>query len=75
MHTKRPCWNDVNDRPSKENAKKEKGVHTKRACLTAVSLKPSEKTQKEKKGVQHDDFQEVNDPISTPAQTHFTAES
>ena len=50
------CWNDVNDKPSKKNAKKKKGVHTKRVCSTAVCIKPTKKTQKEKKGVQHEDF-------------------
>ena len=56
MHTKRACWNDLNDKPSEKNAKKKKGVRTKRACWTAVSDKPSKKIPKQKKGVQHEDF-------------------
>ena len=56
IHTKRACWNDVNDKPNKKNAKKKKGVHTKRVCWTAVSDKPSKKIPKQNKGAQHKDF-------------------
>ena len=56
MHTKRACWNDANDKPSKKNAKKKKLAHKKRVSSTAVSDKPNKKIPKEKKVVQHKDF-------------------
>ena len=74
MHSKRACWNDVNDKPSKKNANKKKGVRTKRACSTAVSDKPSKKIPKQKKGVQHEDFPGGHHPSTTLAQARLTAE-
>ena len=48
MQTKRACWNDENNKPSKKNAKKKKGERRKRACWTAVGDQPSKKIPKQK---------------------------